>query len=282
MRSLEKAKAAIRRSMVRILGADRTTLLRLAAGDFASAIAYRLSPTGRRSILSLDALRDTAKTRRCVIIGNGPSLNLMDLSPLAGEATFALNRGYLLFPRIGAPSTYLVSVNEFVVEQSGAEMLATPGPKFFSWRNRRHLPTQRGDIVFVRSVYRPGFSTDIARRGLWEGATVTFVALQLAYHIGYREVILVGVDHSFATAGPAHQLVTSTGADPNHFDPSYFGAGYKWQLPDLEMSEVAYALARRAFEAAGGRILDATVNGKLNVFDKVSFHETLTPAGNVG
>ena len=56
----------------------------------------------------------------------------MDLASLTGQPTFALNRGYLLFPRIGGPTTYLVSVNEYVIEQSGAEMLAAPGPKRFA------------------------------------------------------------------------------------------------------------------------------------------------------
>jgi hypothetical protein len=197
----------------------------------------------------------------------------MDLSQLRAEVTFGLNRGHLLFPRIGGPTTYLVSVNRLVIEQSGAEMLATPCPKFFDWRNQALMQQDRDDVIFVRTVHEPGFSMDIPRRGLWEGATVTYVAMQLAFHMGYREVVLIGVDHSFATQGPAHQQVTSTGADPNHFDPSYFGKGYRWQLPDLEMSEAAYTLARQAFEAAGGSIVDATVGGKLTIFPKADYVE---------
>ena len=88
--------------------------------------------------------------------------------------------------------------------------------------------------------------------------------MQLAYHLGFTDVILVGVDHSFATQGPANKLVTSQGPDPNHFDPSYFGAGIRWQLPDLEVSEASYRLARQHFEADGRRIRDATVGGKLD------------------
>lgn len=240
-------------------------------GEAAIALSYRYSGPGRRSARSLEALRNSATSRRCVIIGNGPSLNLMDLSVLKDEVTFGLNRGQLLFPRIGGPTTYLVSVNRLVIEQSAAEMLEAPCPKFFDWRNRALLPEDRDDVIFVRTVHEPGFSTDIARRGLWEGATVTYVAMQLAFHMGYREVVLIGVDHSFATQGPAHQQVTSSGADPNHFDPSYFGKGYRWQLPDLAMSERAYSMAKAAFEAAGGSIVDATVGGKLAIFRKADF-----------
>ena len=242
-------------------------------------LSYRLSAEGRRSARTLEALRGTA-SGRCVVIGNGPSLNQMDLSVLAGEPTFGLNRGYLLFDRIGGPTTYLVSVNRYVLEQSADEMLASPGTKFFNWRHRRFVPAGRDDVVYLHTVHEPGFSTDVARRGLWEGATVTFVAMQLAYHLGYRDVVLIGVDHSFATAGPAHQLVTSGGDDPDHFDRSYFGAGYRWQLPDLETSEQAYAMARAAFESAGGSVVDATVGGKLTIFPKAEL-ATLFP-GRVG
>lgn len=232
---------------------------------------YRTSVDGRRSRAALARLHNSAQSRRCVIIGNGPSLNQMDLSVLATVPTFGLNRGYLLFERIGGPTTYLVSVNRYVLEQSTDEMLASPCPKFFNWRHRRYVLSGRDDVVFLQTSHEEGFSTDLAGRGLWEGATVTFVAMQLAYHLGYRDVVLIGVDHSFTTPGPAHQLVTSAGDDPNHFDKSYFGAGYRWQLPDLEMSERAYALAKVAFEAAGGSVVDATVGGKLTIFPKAEF-----------
>jgi hypothetical protein len=108
---------------------------------------------------------------------------------------------------------------------------------------------------------------------MWQGATVTFVALQLAYHLGFKQVILVGVDHSFRTPGKAHSEVVSQGDDPNHFSPDYFGKGFRWNLPDLETSEIAYHLAKRAFEADGRMVLDATIGGKLTVFPKVNYRE---------
>jgi hypothetical protein len=91
--------------------------------------------------------------------------------------------------------------------------------------------------------------------------------------MGFKEIILVGVDHNFVTRGPANKAIISGGDDPNHFSPDYFGKGYKWQLPDLEGSERSYRLARTAFEQAGRKVLDATVDGKLMVFPKVSFLE---------
>lgn len=266
----EPIKGLLRRS----LGAERGERAIGTVVEAKSRIQYAVSPNGRRSVAQLASLRDRHAGERCVIVGNGPSLKEMDLSVLRSEITFGLNRGYLLFQKLGFATTYLVAINVHVVEQFAAEILAEKSTTFVSWYARRFLP--RGHhAIFLRQVRAPRFSTD-PTRGIWGGATVTFAAMQLAYHMGFREVILIGVDHSFVTPGPAHQLVTSSGDDPNHFDPTYFGKGVRWELPNLPLSEVAYQLARQAYQADGRRIVDATLDGKLTVFPKTSLEAALT------
>jgi hypothetical protein len=267
------AGAMAKRVYYRLLGRRTGRSLVEIGLDTSTLLSYRLDPVGRNSASRLRAMRDRYRGRRCFILGNGPSLQAMDLSPLRTELTFGLNRAYLMFERIGFATTFLVAVNKLVVEQSGLEILnARTGTTFISFASRMLVGRSRRPI-YLRSLARPQFSTDAAR-GVWEGATVTFVAMQIAFHLGIRDVVLLGVDHSFSTKGPPHRVVTSAGADPNHFDPAYFGTGYRWQLPDLETSEVAYRMARRAFEDSGGLIRDATVNGQLEIFPKVKF-ETL-------
>ena len=102
---------------------------------------------------------------------------------------------------------------------------------------------------------------------------MTYVALQLAFYMGFQQVILIGVDHNFSTQGKPNTTVISQGEDKDHFHASYFGKGFRWQLPDLETSERAYRLAKQAFEAAGREVLDATIGGKLQVFPKVDYDQ---------
>jgi hypothetical protein len=232
-------------------------------------------PWRRESIARLTEWKDKCKGQRGVIIGNGPSLNQTDLSKLRNEFTFGLNRIYLMFPNLGFQTSCLVSVNDLVVEQSLVEMMGLSIPKFFSWRTRRFFSpaSTAADLpVFLYTTYEsPKFATD-ARGRLWEGATVTNVALQLAYHMGFKQVILIGVDHNFASKGQANKTVVSEGDDPNHFSPGYFGKGFRWQLPDLDTSEVGYQMAREAYEKHGREVLDATIGGKLTVFRKVDYN----------
>ena len=229
-------------------------------------------PLGRLSRRQLAALQDSQRGKRCFIIGNGPSLRQTDLQKLRGEATFGTNRIYLMFPELGFHTTYYVSVNHLVIKQCAAEIMPLPMPKFIPWGTRRDLPGVTADTIFINcSCPQPGFARD-ARGVVWQGATVTYVALQLAYHMGFEQAILIGVDHNFVTQGPPGQAVTSQGDDPNHFDPKYFGKGFRWELPDLETSEVAYRMAKAAYEQDGRQVLDATIGGKLTIFPKVDYN----------
>lgn len=237
--------------------------------------AAYLHPWRRESIRRLRALKNSHAGKRAFIIGNGPSLRQTDLSKLRNEYTFGLNRIYLMFPELGFSTTYLVSINDLVIEQCAHEMAALNLPRFFAWRSRRHFeplqPTAENLPTFLYTTYTgPRFSADVSGR-VWEGATVTNVALQLAFHMGFSQVILIGVDHNFATKGEANKTIVSEGDDPNHFAPNYFGKGFRWQLPDLETSEIGYRMARQAYERAGREVLDATVGGKLTIFKKIDY-----------
>jgi hypothetical protein len=224
-----------------------------------------------KSIRQLRKLKNIHANERCFIIGNGPSLNKMDLSLLRNELTFGLNRIYLLFPKLNFSTTYHVTVNKLVVEQFAQEILArVPSTKFISF-DARHWITDTSNVIYLYSRNGPNFYSDITK-GIWQGATVTYTAMQIAYFMGFSQVILIGVDHNFSTKGQPHESVISQAKDTNHFDPNYFGNGVRWQLPDLKTSEVAYRLAKERFSRAGREILDATINGNLKIFPKVNYY----------
>lgn len=235
-----------------------------------------LHPWWRDSARRLQSYQNRYAGQRCFVIGNGPSLQRTDISRLQGEYTFGMNRIYLAFQEWGFQTSFLVSVNDLVIEQCSQDFQALDLPKFFSWRSHDLLypagvPDQH--THFLHTTYTgPRFNTRIGGR-FWEGATVTNICLQLAYCMGFAEVYLIGVDHSFASQGKANQTVVSSGDDPNHFSPDYFGKGFRWQLPDLDTSEIAYQLARASFQAEGRRVFDATIGGKLEVFPKVDYDD---------
>jgi hypothetical protein len=229
-----------------------------------------LHPWRRETIKRLKELEGSCRGKRCFILGNGPSLRRTDLSRLKDEYTIGMNRIYLLFPELGFQTTYYLSINDLVIEQCAEDIQDLKIPRFIAWRSHRYLKPVRGLYFLYTSYTGPKFTTDITGR-IWEGATVTYTALQLAYYLGFDTSILIGVDHSFTTSGTPNTTVISQGDDPNHFSTDYFGKGFRWQLPDLETSERSYCMARKAYEKAGRKVLDATLDGKLTIFPKVDY-----------
>ncbi|GAB5495484.1 MAG: DUF115 domain-containing protein [Phycisphaerales bacterium] len=233
--------------------------------------AWSRSYQGNLNRARLEALRGRHWGKRCFVLGNGPSLLQSDLSLLCDEHVIGTNRIYLHDECRKWKKWYYCAVNPNVVEQFSDDIHELNAVKFLPWEQRAALrPVHQ--TVWLRTSNEPRFSFDLTR-GMWQGATVTYVALQIAFHLGFTEVILLGVDHHYDRAGQPNKLVTSGGEDPDHFAPGYFGEGCKWQLPDLAQSEIAYRMARLAYEQEGRRVRDATVGGRLEVFPKVRFED---------
>lgn len=231
-----------------------------------------IDPVRRESIKRIRRYKNKFAGERCFVIGNGPSLRKTNLSKLEDEFTFGMNRIFLMFPELGFPTSFLVSVNDLVIEQSVSDFQKLDIPRFVSYRALEWLQPEE-NLHFLYTTYTgPKFSKNAVGR-LWEGATVTYTCLQLAFYFGFSEVVLIGVDHSFATQGKPNMTIISQGDDENHFHPKYFGKGFRWQLPDLDTSEISYAMARKAFEDDGRKIIDATIGGKLTVFPKVKYED---------
>ena len=204
-----------------------------------------------------DALRYSDNGDTCVVIGNGPSLKDVPVDFLNKYPTFGSNRVYLLFH-----PTYYACVNPLVLEQFADEIAQIDYQAKFT-RLGYGIPNS----FPLQSLILPCFSRE-PWLGVYEGFTVTYVLLQLAFFMGYKTVLLVGVDHRFEVSGSPNEQVVSQGADVNHFDPAYFGAGVKWNLPDLERSARAYGMAKTVFDNAGRKIVNLTPNTALDVFEK--------------
>lgn len=228
----------------------------------------------------LKQLKNAHRGERAFVIGNGPSLNQMDLRLLKDEITFGVNAIYLNYEKMGFSPTYYVVEDVFVAEDRADEINELQEPiKFFGNYLRYCLEdTQNTLWMNIRVNYDeyddfPNFSRNAARM-LWVGGTVSYLSLQLAYFMGFSEVYLVGFDHSYQIPADARVnggKILSTSDDPNHFDPSYFGKGYRWHDPNVARMEKSLLKARKEFQLAGRKIFNATAGGNLEVFERVDY-----------
>ena len=215
--------------------------------------------------------------KKAVILCNGPSLLAVDFNKLAeaGVFTFGLNKINLLFESVDYKPNCIVAVNKFVIEQNADFFNATDIDLYLDYVARKKcIVKPKENIIYLHSSGVPKFAKDVSL-SVQQGHTVTFVAMQLAFHMGFSEVALVGADHSFAEKGPANKVVVSSDVDKSHFSPDYFSKGVSWQLPDLYESEVWYGRARLVYEAHGRKIYNCTEGGLLEVFQRTTIDRFL-------
>ena len=250
-----------------------------------AALGLPLTTNERR----LAALRNVHAGERCFIIGNGPSLNKLDLTLLRGEITFGVNAIYTNYRQMGFYPTYYVIEDYLVAEDRAAEINAYDKSrvKFFGNYLRYCLQPDPSTILLnVLLDYReypdfPHFSRNALRK-VWVGGTVSYLCMQLAYFMGFSEVYLVGFDHSYSVPKDATRqnvVITSHSDDVNHFNPSYFGEGKRWHDPRVDRMTKAYVRAAEVFGNDGRVIKNATAGGMLEVFERVDYRVLFPRAG---
>ncbi|MDT8390966.1 MAG: 6-hydroxymethylpterin diphosphokinase MptE-like protein [Lentisphaeria bacterium] len=212
----------------------------------------------------------------CVIAGNGPSLKNTDFSLIKDLPSFGTNRIYLGMKNLGFNPTYHVMVDTVMLEQFWDEVKDLPMTKFIGHNGVGVRSRSETDAIFIRTTSLNGATTYFSNNpiyGVCVGATVTYICFQLAYWMGFKRVLLVGVDHNFVVPkGDAKELIAD-GDDQNHFIKDYYPKGATWLKPSLAGSEAAYRMARTAFERDGREIIDCTVDGKCPIFKKTSLKE---------
>lgn len=250
---------------------------RRAVRYFFEQLYWDLTPEAWYSRNKLKSLRNSFLNKKAVIMCNGPSLNQVGLSELEGCFTFGLNKINLLFKKSDFRPSCIVSINELVIEQNQKFFNETQIPLFINSAGRKKIKS-RENVTFLKHGPE-GFARDCSMT-VPQGHTVTYVAMQLAYHMGFNDVALVGCDHSFAVKGPSNKKVVSESDDASHFDPNYFSKGVQWELPDLIESERAYLLAKKIYEQTGRRIVNCTAGGELNLFKRMDLNEFLSKKYN--
>ena len=216
----------------------------------------------------LKKFKNIHEGERCFLICNGPSLKKTDLNLFKNEFSFGLNRIYLNYPNMNFEPNYIACINNLVLSQFSEDFAKQKIPLFLNWNSRSKLTKTKNTHFIGKGFVMNEFSKDISK-SIAPAGTVTYAALQIIYYMGFKEVIIVGMDHNFHYSGKPNEAQERTdNNDVNHFIPNYFPKGSKWEIPDLASSEYFYNIAKNQFNNDNRIIYDATINGKCDVFLK--------------
>ena len=218
-------------------------------------------------------LKNQVKGKSILIVGNGPSLKVTPLDQF-NCFSIGMNKINLLFESSFWRPNIILCNNGLVMKQNksffeNTSIMVLLGIKAFV------LGIKSKNILYFNENPNPIFSTKFDNYSGTSG-TVTFTALQFAYYLGAKKIVLVGIDHSFKgfDSNNVPTIEKFEGDDDNHFHPEYF-KDKNWGTPNLGLSEKGYFLAYNFFKENKIEIFDATVNGKLDIFPKISITEAL-------
>ncbi len=214
-------------------------------------------------------------TKRCFVIGNGPSLREEDLETIQNnnEISFAANRVYKLFENTKWRPTYYAVCDTRLFRNSKDDIDKIECVKFipldiydtYCIKNNYHVFSR---VPFTYFNNSPKFSFKLSSR-FGEGGTITYHLLQLAASMGFTEIYLLGVDFSFSYGiGPDGKYFEDKSVIHNHHKSDVTPME---TMPNLFLNQLAYKQARKKTENKGVKIYNATRGGKLEVFDRVDF-----------
>lgn len=210
------------------------------------------------------------KGARCFIACNGPSLNNVPWHLLDHEIVIALNRGYL-HPEVNQRMIYCVTADKRIERSFSNEIANLPCPVF---SNSISAPNT------VNYWLKGGKFSTQANKGVRLGHSVTVVALQFAFYMGFDAVYLVGCDHKIVYDGlkrtDGRQFIQQ-GNDPNHFTDDYYPDGYEFRYQNLDAVAHSYAEARRVYKLYGRVLKNATPESHLpeSVLQRTSVEEVM-------
>lgn len=211
-------------------------------------------------------------TKRCYVVGNGPSLKKTNLDLLVGKQSIACNDIHLIFPHTRwrpkfyvraerfaegvDPSTWLPSVDAAL--DAGAEC-------HLSGYYQNHVPRLRGIVHEIKHCHHhtrnfddKDCPTEWHMPQICQFGGSLIVAMQIMINKGFDELVLLGCDLMYRNG------------KPNHFDDSY-EHGFEQDAHYANKNNLwAHICGINYYARRGLRlsVINATVGGDLHLYPR--------------
>lgn len=264
------------------------TIVRYNITGFFNKHGLFLSNNGRR----LMYMKDLHKGERCFLIGNGPSLSPDDLHMLKDEYTFGTNMIYKIFDQTDwRPSFHCVSDSIYATRLKDELYNNVKSPLFTIEKTYRKMTKRTLDTTYVHTIASERYKV---KGNLFAycmvKATVLSLAAEFAFHMGFSEIYLLGVDCTNPHAAGGHFTENYASKEIAQTDISRIKMRMKQenvttdQIGEhiIDRSLVVYKLLKKYADKHGIRIYNATRGGNLEIFPRVTLEDVLNTNKNEG
>ncbi|MDD5923971.1 MAG: DUF115 domain-containing protein [Clostridia bacterium] len=231
---------------------------------------------GRR----LSKLKDKHKGQKCFIIGNGPSLTVADLEVLQKNSipTFGVNRIFNIFSQTDWRPTYYICEDILILKGIEEQINAMHNTEKFipinlHWYEGVSIEDANYFYMDYNTIDKEHFnlSLDVPNKVRCRG-TVTTSCIQLAIHMGFTEIYLIGVDNNYSKMVDQYGNVIEDKSVKDYFVDNYDDDIKEQVVHNLSATNKAFFnAAQLCNKMKTFKIYNATRGGKLEFFERVDF-----------
>ena len=204
-----------------------------------------------------------------VLVGSGPSLTREDVLALAEFTTFAFNRSYIIFEEWGFSPVYYAALDALMVGAIAADIESKILPYVRATAFLEKESGERfGSYSKVRLVdYRENLSPQVSLDVIADCGTVGASSLQLVGALGFKKILLIGMDADYAQGAEARRT--------NHFHPAYSDCLIPQEKVDLDFVVRGWSGIVRLCASKGIEVMNASRRSALNYFPRLPLEEGL-------
>ncbi len=220
--------------------------------------------------------------KRCFIVGSGPSMKIEYLERLKHEYTFSANQIFRCFGSTAWRPNFYVIGDSNIGEIHKTSILGSDMKRIFVSSHMAPILNNDSRIIYFNKTHEdytdspPLFSSNCLER-VEGGYTVSYLAMQLAWYMGFREIYTIGIDAKYSSI--IKQVVAESGdytlvksdSTESYFLPSMIQPDEPTYIPLPDRQILAYQSTKEYIETHGGVIYNAAPESPLEVFKRVEF-----------
>lgn len=217
----------------------------------------------------LQKLKNSHQGEKCFIVGNGPSLNMKDLELIKDYDCFASNLIFKIFDRTDWRPKYYFIQDRYadtgnILDNIDLEMLFVGD---YYWR-KRGMKNPNAICIHCRRAFSEEipFSTDISKY-IIDHCTITYTMIQAAIYMGYKQIYLLGMDHSYTLTYDKNGNVVEDASVVSHV---FEDENPQDIIANVEGMNKSYISARNYADQHNISIINVTRGGRLEWFERNS------------
>lgn len=228
----------------------------------------------------MENLKDSHLGESCFVICNGPSLRPEDLDKIHEKGYYSIGINFIsgIYPRTKWRADMVIR-NERTLPFRRYLKSKTLPEKGVIIKNQRDYFTsllQKGKKIYVKIdgdrkyLDTPKFSTN-GTELLYSVGTSTYLALEMAYHLGFRKIFIIGCDMSYAVNMRKDGTIYYNKDGKNYFyEDNNSIPKNVYPNPTWEQI-VALDFVEKFSRENGFRVYNATRGGCCESFERIDF-----------